>query len=342
MDGDVRTTIVGFVGAAIVLVALFWFLGIDDIAQTLSGARVPFLVGVVILAGLWLTFWSMSLHTVLGALGSPISAPSAVLVFSASTFSNAVTPFGQAGGEPIAALLIAEAADSEYETGLAAIASVDTLHFVPSIGLATVGLGSIFVRSVALTRNVYLAGFAVALLAATFLSGAILGWYYRFEIERVVVRLFSPVVQGLFSVLPRLEAPTKADIEHSIESFFAAIDRIAGNRRTLLLASLYSTAGWLSLSLGLWVSMAAIGYQIPFVAALVVIPVGSIAAITPLPGGLGGVEAAFIALLVSTAGVTGHVAGAGIVIYRLATYWLPLVVGGGTAAMLGERRRQSR
>jgi len=62
--------------------------------------------------------------------------------------------------------------------------------------------------------------------------------------------------------------------------------------------------------------------------------------VTPLPGGLGGLEAAFITLLVPTAGVPASVATAGVLIYRGATYWLPILVGGGVATVLGSRARR--
>jgi uncharacterized protein (TIRG00374 family) len=341
MDGDRRTTITGFAGALIVLAILFWFVGISEITQILSQAKLPYVAAVVVFAILWMCCWGMSLHTVLHALGSSVRARSAILVFTAAVFSNNITPFGQAGGEPVSALLISEAADSEYETGLAAIASVDTLHFVPSIGLATIGLGTFAVRSVTVDRNFYFAAIAVGLLATVFLGGALLGWRYRYEIEQTVVRVVTPIVQWLWGVLPRMDPPTRKDVKRSVEGFFTAIDRVAGSRRTILLASLYSTAGWLSLSTALWLSLASLGHAVPFVAALIVVPVGSIAAITPLPGGLGGIEAAFIGLLISTTSVAAPVAGAAIVIYRLGTYWLPVAVGGSTAAMLGERRRRS-
>ncbi|QGN06358.1 TIGR00374 family protein [Halorhabdus sp. CBA1104] len=341
MEADRQTTIAGFAGAGIVLAILFWVVGIGEMTAILGRSDPYALIGVVAFSACWMICWGLSMHTVLGAIGAPVGRPTAVLAFSASMFTNAITPFGQAGGEPIAALLISEAADSDYETGLAAIASVDTLHFVPSIGLATVGLGATVVQSVALTQNMYFAGFAVALLGSVFLVGVLLGWLYRQKIERVVVRAFTPLIRRVGAAIPIFEPPTKADIEASIEGFFSSIDRVATSRRALLLASLFSLIGWLSLSVALWLSLLAIGYTVPFVAALVVVPVGSIAAVTPLPGGLGGIEAAFIGLTISTTSVAASVAAAGVVIYRVATYWLPLLVGGSSAAVLGARRRQS-
>mgnify|MGYP000353097465 CR=1 FL=1 len=71
---------------------------------------------------------------------------------------------------------------------------------------------------------------------------------------------------------------------------------------------------------------------------LVVLPVASIAGVFPLPGGLGGVETAFILLLVSTTGVATTTATAAVVIYRGVTYWLPMLAGGGVVAVLVDNR----
>jgi len=330
-------TVLGFAAAVVVLGVLFWFVGVDEVVTTLEATRLSVAVLVLPVAACWLSAWGLALHTVLRALGTPVSRPKAVLVFSAAIFSNNVTPFGQAGGEPLSALLISEAADTEYETGLAAIASVDALHFVPSVGLATVGLGFFAVRTVSLGRNLVIAALAVGGLAVAIPVAAYVGWRYRYEVERTVVGLLTPLVRGVGRLLRR-EQVSPAAIERRIEGFFAAIDRIAASRRTIGLALGLSLAGWLSLATSLWLSVFALGEVVPFAAALVVIPVGSIAGIAPLPGGLGGIEAAFVVLLVSTTGIPAATAGAAVVIHRGATYWLPTLVGGGTAAALGVRR----
>jgi uncharacterized membrane protein YbhN (UPF0104 family) len=68
------------------------------------------------------------------------------------------------------------------------------------------------------------------------------------------------------------------------------------------------------------------------------VPVGAIASVTPLPGGLGGIEAVLIALLVPLAGVSGATAAAAVVIHRGAIYWLPTLVGAGVSSALGAQR----
>ncbi|MFC6726593.1 flippase-like domain-containing protein, partial [Halobium palmae] len=141
MDGRrLRTTVLGFLATFLVFAALFAVVGVDDLANTLSRADAGVVALVVFATVCWLAAWSMALRTVLGVLGVDLPPHKAFLVFAGAMFSNNVTPFGQAGGEPVTALLISRVADAEYERGLAAIASVDTLNFVPSITLALAGV----------------------------------------------------------------------------------------------------------------------------------------------------------------------------------------------------------
>jgi uncharacterized protein (TIRG00374 family) len=334
MDVDLRTTLVGFAGALVVFAALGAFVGVGRVLDTLRQADPEVLVAVLAVAAVWLTSWGLSLRTVLGVLGSEVSARLAILVFAAATFANNVTPFGQAGGEPVTALFISRTADTEYETGLAAIASVDSLNFVPSILLALVGIGY-FSATVAFGRRLMFAAVAVGALALVIPAVGYLGWRNRYAVERRVVSLLTPVIRGLGRLLPRRTPPDPAVIERRIEGFFHAIERVTGDRRGLALALGFSLLGWLSLAGSLWLSLYALGYQVPVAAVLVVVPVGAIAGITPLPGGLGGVETVLIALIVPTTGVTVAAATAAVLVHRTATYWLPTLVGGGAAAAFG-------
>jgi len=335
MDGDRLTTLLGFAGALVVLAALLWLVGIDRVLAVLSRADPSVVAAVLGVAVVWLTAWGMSLRAVLGALGAVVSRPRAVLVLAAAIFSNNVTPFGQAGGEPLTALLISRATDSEYETGLAAIASVDALHFVPSVVLAIGGLAVFGLEIAQLGRNLLLAAAAMGALAVAIPVSVYAGWRYRYELEAAVVRAFTPLFRGIGRVVPGRSPPEPAAIERRIERFFAAIDRVAGNRRTLAAALVFSLAGWLALVTSLWLSLYALGTGVAVSAVLVAVPAAKIAGITPLPGGLGGVEAALVGLLVSTTGIDPATASAAVVVHRGATYWFPTVVGGGVAAALG-------
>lgn len=338
MERDRATTLVGFAGALAVLAALVWIVGVDDVLRAFARARAVVVVLVLLVAACWLFAWGLSLRTVLESLGAPLSPQVAVLVYTGAVFSNNVTPFGQAGGEPLSALLIAEAADTEYETGLAAIASVDTIHFVPSIGIATVGFTFVAAGAARLGRNLVFAAVAVGTLAVALPTGAYLGWRYRYEIEGLVVRSLTPVVRAVGRLFPRRRPPSPGVIERRIEGFFTAIDRVVADRRTLLAATGFSAAGWLCLVASLWLSLFALGRTVPPAAVLLVVPVGSIASVTPLPGGSGAIEAVLVTLLVATTGIPAALATSAVLVHRGATYWLPTLVGGGVASWLGADR----
>jgi len=339
MNGNRWATVVGFTGALVVLAVLVWIVGIGDIIDALQRIQPLMLVVIGLNAVAWLLLWGMALRTVLGALGQPISVRMAALVFAGAVFSNKVTPFGQAGGEPVTAYLISRATDSEYETGLAAIASVDALHFVPSIGYAIAGLTFVAVGAVTLGRNLLFATAAVALLVLALPVAAYLGWRYRYELEAVVVRMVTPILRWIGHVLPRREPPSAAAIEQRIETFFKSIDRVAGSRTTLLEALGFSALGWLALCGSLWLSLYALGFTVSFGAILLVVPVGAMAGIAPLPGGLGLVDGVLAALVVTTTGVASGIALAAVLIHRGATFVLPTVIGGGVAFALGARER---
>jgi uncharacterized protein (TIRG00374 family) len=337
LRGDsLRATLVGFAGALFALAVLSWLVGVEDILAALSLADPPVVLVVVGVAVCWLTAWGLSLRTVLGVLGAPITAPVAVLVFAGATFANNVTPFGQAGGEPVSALLVSRAADSEYETGLAAIASVDALNFVPSIALALVGLGY-FATTITFGENlelvsVVVVGFALALVFAVYF-----GWTNRYRVERAAVDTLTPLARRVGATVPRLSPPSREALAGRIEGFFTAVERVGTNPRGLVLALGFSAAGWVGLATSLWLSLFALGHTVPAAVVLVAIPAGAMAGVTPLPGGLGGVELVLGALVTATSGVPLATVTAAVLIHRGATYVLPTLVGGGTAAVLADR-----
>lgn len=70
---------------------------------------------------------------------------------------------------------------------------------------------------------------------------------------------------------------------------------------------------------------------------LFAVPLAYVAGATPLPGGLGGIEAAFVALLVPTTGVPASAVTAAVLVFRGGVYWMPMAIGGVSASVLGVR-----
>jgi uncharacterized protein (TIRG00374 family) len=340
--GNLRATVVGF-GAAVLVVGLLVVVsGVDRLVAQLRMADLRYVALVLVTTLVWLVAWGVALRTVLDVLGVELPVHIAFLVFAGAMFSNNVTPFGQAGGEPVTALLVSRVTDAEYETGLAAIASVDTLNFVPSITLALVGVG-FYATEIALgqNRNVLLAVGAVVVLALAVPSAAYAAWQRRYELEQRVVDRLTPLIGWLGRVVPRVTPPSPADIERRINGFFRAIERIATEPGELAVALAFSALGWLAQGTGLWLAFEAIGAPINFSLVLFAVPIGAIAGVTPLPGGVGGIEWVLATLLAAATGpaVGFGTATAAVVIFRGSVYWTPVVIGGVVMSVYGVRGR---
>jgi uncharacterized protein (TIRG00374 family) len=340
MDIDVRGAVVGFLVAAVVLGALVFVAGTGGVLAALATIRYRDAALLTVAALGWLLSWGLALRTVLGVLGVSVSPVRAFLLYAGAAFSNNVTPFGQAGGEPFSALLISRSTDSQYQRGLAAIASVDALNFVPSVGFALLGIAYYAVRFTVGDRLLLVVAMLVALAAGVSIAGYAV-WRFRERVEVLLARVVAGLWRAVAAVVPRFSAPDREAILDRIRSFFADIERVARSRRDVAAALGFSAMGWLCMTAALWVPLAALA-DVPaaalFAAALIAVPVGGVASLTPLPGGLGGVEFAVVLVLVPVTGLTADTATAGALVYRAGVYWLPTFVGAGAVAWLGGDR----
>ncbi|KAB1187313.1 MULTISPECIES: lysylphosphatidylglycerol synthase transmembrane domain-containing protein [Haloferax] len=325
---NIRATLLGFAAAFVVFAVLFYFAGVDELVDRLTMASPALLAALFAITLVWLVAWGTSLKTVLGVLGVDISVLRSFLVFTGAMFSNNITPFGQAGGEPVTALLISRSADTEYETGLAAIASVDTINFVPSITIALIGVGY-YATEVTLGRNLEIALVAVVGLAIGVPTAVYIVWERRYELERKLIRALTPVIQTVAQYIPRVSVPSTDGVQRRINGFFRSIERVGRNPRGLAIALGLSGFGWLCQMVGLWTAFHAIGAPIAFSIALFVVPIGAIAGVTPLPGGAGGIEWTLAILVAAASPAVGFdVATAGVVLFRGFVYWVPTLLGG--------------
>ncbi|WP_435551923.1 lysylphosphatidylglycerol synthase transmembrane domain-containing protein [Natrinema sp. CGMCC1.2065] len=330
-----RAFLVGAVGTIAVFAVLFFAVGARDIVDSLLSAKPSLVVATFVLAVAWLVAWSLMLRTVLAGLGIRVPVGKSFLVYSGAVFANNVTPFGQAGGEPVAALLISKVSDARYETGLVGIASVDVLNVVPSISLILVGVGY-YATTAALGETLETAVSSAIVLIAGIVVAMGLVWRYH---QTIIDRLPGIIAPRLGKLgIERFQSDTlEADIADRLDRFFENIERVATDRWRLAAVVGLSLCGWLFQVAALTAAFAALGYSVPPYVLLFVIPLANLAGAAPLPGGLGGIEAAFVTLLVPTTGIPASVITAAVLIFRGAIYWMPVLIGGLSVSSLGVR-----
>jgi uncharacterized protein (TIRG00374 family) len=332
------TTAAGFAGAAVVLAVLAWLVGAGEVLVALSRADPA---GVAAVAGAivaWLCLWGLALRAVLAAVGGAVSRRDAVLVHAGAAFGNHVTPFGQAGGEPVAAWLLADAAEEPYERALAAVTSFDALNVVPSLSLAALGVGYYALTGSLGPRLRLVGGAVLAALVAAPLAGAVV-WRHRAAAEALLVRVAVPPLRVLARAVPLVAAPTGEDLTAAVEEYAASVGRVARDRRRVAVALGFSTAGWVVQAAGLWVALAALGEPVPLQVPLFVVPLGTAASALPTPGGLGGIETLQVGLLVAATAVPAPTAAAAVAVFSVGGFLLTTSLGAAAAAALRVRGR---
>ncbi|QLK26414.1 flippase-like domain-containing protein [Natrinema zhouii] len=327
--------LIGGFGAIAVLAVLFFIVGARPIVDSLLSAEPSLVAATFALALCWLAAWSLMLRTVLGTLGVDLPLVRSFFVYSGAVFANNVTPFGQAGGEPIAALLISKVSGARYETSLVGIASVDVLNVIPSISLILVGVGYYATTAAIGERLETAVGSAVVLIGGIVLAMGLL-WRYRDAIIDRLPAIIAPRIGRLG--LGRFDSETlEDDLTDRMGRFFENIERIATDRWRLGAIIGLSLCGWLFQTVALLAAFAALGHSVPVYVLLFAIPLANVAGAAPLPGGLGGIEAAFVTLLVPTTGVAASAVTAAVLIFRGAVYWLPILIGGASVSAFGIR-----
>ena len=189
----------------------------------------------------------------------------------------------------------------------------------PSAGVAGVGVNA-------------LAGAIVhAVLLVIFFSWAGRGLGRAFKLpsssKLLVILAVLAAVVGLVLITRQGRRFAARKLLPSLKSSLASLGRVA--RSPVRLTLLFGGSALVTLSYigGLVVSVAAFGASASIAQVGAVYLVASlIAAASPTPGGLGAIEAATIAGLTGI-GISSGPAVSAVLVYRLATYWLPVLPG---------------
>ena len=313
-------TVAGFIVAGVILSLLAVGIGIEEIRAELTDADPLWLAAGCASTAVGLVSWAKAWQVVLGVVGIPVRFRKLVVTYYAATFANYVTPLGQAGGEPFIAYVLARDTDASYEDSLASVVTADLLNLLPFFTFAAVGMGVLLVRT---TLPDEVRGVAVALVvfAVGVPAGAAAGWRVRKRLGRLVVRLVAPVVHRtrFFSV---------EGVRRRLRELNEAFERIAADPQALTHALIYSYVGWLFFALPLYFAALTVGDPIGLLLVFFIVPASTLAGLTPSPGGLGGVTAALVALLGVLAGFSSATGYAVATVYRLASYWFAVLVGG--------------
>lgn len=132
--------------------------------------------------------------------------------------------------------------------------------------------------------------------------------------------------------------PLKRQTRHFLADLGRSLLEYRRRPQRLGLALLSSMALTLGNVLGFYFACHAVGVKVSLLSAGLIQSFGvAVGTAVPTPGGLGGVEASLVAGLVA-AGISRSPALAAALLFRLLSYWLPLIIGAVALAITQKRR----
>jgi len=297
---------------------IFWFLilplipGFRKASSDLKNSNPWFIVVGFALEAVALFCYSMLTHA---ALGETSPRPMRLFRIQLSTKSvSSLMPGGSAAGSALGYRLLTASGVPGADAGFA---------------LATVGLGS------AVMLNILL---FFALMISIPLRG-VNPVYGTAAVVGVILLVFSAgVVAGLLQGQVRAERMVRwvarklrFEPDRAVTVIRHVADRmryLLRDRQLLFRVAIYAALNWLLDAAALWFFLRAFGGSISVDGLLVAFCLANVLAVIPItPGGLGIVEGVYIPTLTGF-GITRSQASLGVLGYRLAQYWVPMLVGG--------------
>jgi len=324
---NARRVLAGLALAAAVLALFVWTFGVDAALAALRSAD-PVTYAVAPMASLGGLVLSASALAVLCRRvdGAPRGTAFAG-GYATGLLLRSLAPWGRSGGSLLTAAALDRRGTCRFEDAIAACVAAAFLGTVGSTSVALVGAGVLLAAGSASAVT------TAALVAAATVAALGLAVWAVVARPGVVVTLAGGVVTALRWTVGRVwgradRLLARANAVERAAGFLATVRGLARDPLTVGPALALTQLAALTGVVALWASLGAVGEPVSFPVLMVVVPLTTVAAIAPLPGGTGGVEFALAGVLVAGPGVSAGGAAAAVLLYRLATYWLGLIAAG--------------
>ena len=257
--------------------------------------------------------YSLLTHTALGDSRHSISIWRLFRIQLSTKSVSEVLPAGSAASSALGFKLLTSSGvpgpDAGFALATAGLGSAVVLNFILWVGL----IASIPGQGVnAAYGSAALVGVILMLVATGLVVGLIDG---QGRAERSIKWIATKL---------RMNPDNAADVLRQLGFRLQGLAREPGLKERVFIWALLN---WLLDMAALWVFLLAFGADIDVRNLIVAFGLANIMAVVPItPGGLGIVEGIYIPTLVGF-GLTRSVATVGVLSYRIAQYWMPLIVG---------------
>lgn len=319
--GPRRRRVAGTLVALALLAAVVVAVGPWAVASELRDAE-PLALTLAPVAGLGaLVCWAEAQRRLHRGAGAAVGPREFWPAYATGALAKLGLPAGGAGGPVVTAYAVGRETDLPFERDLGAAAVGSYLGVAGAVGPALAGAAAVGLPGL-------LGPVLVVAVGLVALAG---GLTLRPGIARRGLRAVAEGAARALGVVPGIGDRTRDRVTGAPREVAAALDAIAGARRTVGLALALSTLGWCLSAAALVAVALSVGHPIAPGVALAVVPVASLGRLVPVPAGLGSVEAALSAVLVAV-GVPAAGALAIALLHRASTD-LVVAVAGALAAV---------
>lgn len=302
---------------AVVAVVYFVFLNIPGLRNAydqLQDVYAPLLVLGLVLEVAALFAYSLMTKAALGEGGAHLSNWRVFRIQMSTKALSSIVPGGSAAGSALGYRLLTISGVPGPDAGFA---------------LATAGLGSAVVLNL-----IFFIGLVVSIplrgVNPTYATAAIVGV--------IVMVIVAFIVFGLMEGQGRAERAVRwvarklrqddVRMGQAVRHLSARMEDMLSDRKQLGRVVGWAAANWLLDAAALWVFLRAFGGSVAVDGLLVAFGLANIVAVIPItPGGLGLVEGVYVPTLVGF-GLDRASATVGVLSYRFAQLWFPILLGG--------------
>lgn len=318
---DKKTLI--FLGISILILAvMLYFIGIDQVIETLQYAKLEFIGIAVAMQVFTYYLYTLRWKILNGLVDINVGIKKLLPMVLVSLAVNNITPSGRGGGEPVRAYILSRDEGYPMEETFAIVVAdraLDTFPFVILAVLTIAGMALSFSFDLWLLLIMVFA--VIAIVAILILL-----------IYMCINPGFGNRVEGwIVSLVRRFYKKNSEDLEEKIhdiiKGFQDTMKMVISDRKVMYYALPLSFIIWIFEIVRVYFVFMAFGANVSPVVIGEVFILACLAGMIPLlPGGLGAVDSIMI-LFYSAAGITASVSAAATVIERLISFWMTTILG---------------
>lgn len=319
-----KKTAVLFIIGIVILILLFFTIGIDKIWNAMSKLDIKIfllLIGLqIFIIFLHTLRWEVALHNKIKT--KEVSFTSLFLATSVGLFSTNIIPAGGIVSEPIRAYLLSKLDNFPNAKSFGSVIINLNFEILPVLFFILTALYFVLAREI----SIYIALLLViaAIGAGIFSSISLLSIINKKLALRITTFLIN--TGSKIPLLKKKISDTEIKIEHIISEFHEGA-KYGLNLKIFALGTAISFIIWFLSFLRLYIIFISIGYNIDiavFISVLIVVVI--ISYIPTSPGGIGVWELSSIGLY-TILGVPSGYAAAAVIIDRLISYWFVSLFG---------------